>query len=195
MERFQREATAFFRNLYEGERKLLVFGEGRVGAPVMMIGEAPGEQESLQGRPFVGKAGKNLDAFLEQAGMDRASLYVTNVVKFRPTRRSEAGRVVNRPPTQEEIKLFLPWLLKEIELVDPRYIITLGNVPLKALTGRGSVIGDMHGRFIEWQGRRLFAMYHPASVIYNPGLKAVYSRDIVAFACQYREETEKEHGM
>ena len=195
MERFQREATAFFRNLYEGERKLLVFGEGRVGAPVMMIGEAPGEQESLQGRPFVGKAGKNLDAFLEQAGMDRASLYVTNVVKFRPTRRSEAGRVVNRPPTQEEIKLFLPWLLKEIDLVDPRYIITLGNVPLKALTGRGSVIGDMHGRFIEWQGRRLFAMYHPASVIYNPGLKAVYSRDIVAFACQYREETEKEHGM
>jgi DNA polymerase len=195
MERFQREATAFFRNLYEGERKLLVFGEGRVGAPVMMIGEAPGEQESLQGRPFVGKAGKNLDAFLEQAGMDRASLYVTNVVKFRPTRRSEAGRVVNRPPTQEEIKLFLPWLLKEIELVDPRYIITLGNVPLKALTGRGSVIGDMHGRFIDWQGRRLFAMYHPASVIYNPGLKAVYSRDIVAFACQYREETEKEHGM
>jgi DNA polymerase len=195
MERFQREATAFFRNLYEGERKLLVFGEGRVGAPVMMIGEAPGEQESLQGRPFVGKAGKNLDAFLEQAGMDRASLYVTNVVKFRPTRRSEAGRVVNRPPTQEEIKLFLPWLLKEIELVDPRYIITLGNVPLKALTGRGSVIGDMHGRFIDWQGRRLFAMYHPASVIYNPGLKAVYSRDIVAFACQYREETENEHGM
>ena len=194
MERFQREATAFFRNLYEGERKLLVFGEGRVGAPVMMIGEAPGEQESLQGRPFVGKAGKNLDAFLAQAGMDRASLYVTNVVKFRPTRRSEAGRVVNRPPTQEEIKLFLPWLLKEIDLVDPRYIITLGNVPLKALTGRGSVIGDMHGRFIDWQGRRLFAMYHPASVIYNPGLKAVYSRDITAFACQYREETEKERG-
>ena len=99
MERFQREATAFFRNLYEEERKVLVFGEGRVGAPVMMIGEAPGEQESLQGRPFVGKAGKNLDAFLAQAGMDRAALYVTNVVKFRPTRRSEAGRTVNRPPT------------------------------------------------------------------------------------------------
>ena len=195
MERFQKEATAFFRNLYEGERKVLVFGEGRMGARVMLIGEAPGEQESLQGRPFVGKAGKNLDAFLAQAGMDRAALYVTNVVKFRPTRVSAAGRTVNRPPTQEEIKLFLPWLLREIDLVDPKTIITLGNVPLKALTGRGSVIGDMHGRFIEWQGRRLFAMYHPASVIYNPGLKAVYSRDIVAFACQYREETEKEHGM
>ena len=194
MERFQKEATAFFRNLYEGERKVLVFGEGRVGVPVMMIGEAPGEQESLQGRPFVGKAGKNLDAFLAQAGMDRAALYVTNVVKFRPTKLSAAGRTVNRPPTQEEIKLFLPWLLREIDLVDPRYIITLGNVPLKALTGRGSVIGDLHGSFIDWQGRRLFPMYHPASVIYNPALKDVYSRDITAFACRYREESEKERG-
>ena len=194
MERFQKEVTAFFRNLYEGERKVLVFGEGRVGAPVMMIGEAPGEQESLQGRPFVGKAGKNLDAFLAQAGMDRAALYVTNVVKFRPTKVSAAGRTVNRPPTQEEVKLFLPWLLREIDLVAPKYIITLGNVPLKALTGRGSVIGEMHGQFIEWQGRQLFAMYHPASVIYNPGLKEVYSQDIAPFACRYREETEKERG-
>ena len=194
MERFQREATAFFRGLYEEERKVLVFGEGRVGAPVMMIGEAPGEQESLQGRPFVGKAGKNLDAFLAQAGMDRAALYVTNVVKFRPTKVSAAGRTVNRPPTQEEVKLFLPWLLREIDLVAPKYIITLGNVPVKALTGRGSVIGEMHGQFIEWQGRQLFAMYHPASVIYNPGLKEVYSRDIATFACRYREETEKERG-
>ena len=143
MERFQKEIMAFFRNLYEGERKVLVFGEGLVGAPVMMIGEAPGEQESLQGRPFVGKAGKNLDAFLAQAGMDRAALYVTNVVKFRPTRTSAAGRTVNRPPTQEEVRLFLPWLLREINLVNPKYIITLGNVPLKALTGRGSIIGGI----------------------------------------------------
>ena len=192
MERFQRELKAFFRDLYEEERKVLVFGEGRVGAPVMMIGEAPGEQESLQGRPFVGKAGKNLDAFLEEAGLDRASLYVTNVVKFRPTRQSAAGRTVNRPPTQEEIKLFLPWLTREIDLVNPKYVITLGNVPLKALTGRASVIGDMHGRFIDWEGRRLFAMYHPASVIYNPALKAVYSADIAAFARQYAKENKKE---
>ena len=194
MERFQREAKAFFQNLYEEERKVLVFGEGRVGAPVMMIGEAPGEQESLQGRPFVGKAGKNLDAFLAEAGLDRSALYVTNVVKFRPTRLSPAGRTVNRPPTQEEIKLFLPWLKREIELVDPRYVITLGNVPLKALTGRGSVIGELHGRFVDWEGRRLFAMYHPASVIYNPALKAVYSADIAAFARQYGEETKNDAG-
>ncbi|MDO4865082.1 MAG: uracil-DNA glycosylase [Clostridia bacterium] len=182
MEKLRGEMTAFFNNLYEEERKILVFGEGSVGAPVMMIGEAPGEQESLQGRPFVGKAGKNLDAFLEQAGMDRRELYVTNTVKFRPTKRSAAGRTVNRPPTQEEIRLFLPWLLKEIELVGPRCVITLGNVPLKALTGHGSVIGDLHGQLLDWNGRKLFPMYHPASVIYNPSLKDVYRHDIERFA-------------
>ena len=182
MEKLRGDMTAFVNSLYEEERKVLVFGEGSVGAPVMMIGEAPGEQESLQGRPFVGKAGKNLDAFLEQAGMDRRELYVTNTVKFRPTKRSAAGRTVNRPPTQEEIRLFLPWLLKEIELVGPRCVITLGNVPLKALTGHGSVIGDLHGQLLDWNGRKLFPMYHPASVIYNPSLKEIYRRDIERFA-------------
>ena len=182
MEKLRGDMTAFVNSLYEEERKVLVFGEGSVGAPVMMIGEAPGEQESLQGRPFVGKAGKNLDAFLEQAGMDRRELYVTNTVKFRPTKRSAAGRTVNRPPTQEEIRLFLPWLLKEIELVGPRRVITLGNVPLKALTGHGSVIGDLHGQLLDWNGRKLFPMYHPASVIYNPSLKEIYRRDIERFA-------------
>ena len=187
LERFQAELGAFIQKLYEGERKVLVFGEGRIGAPVLMIGEAPGEQETLQGRPFVGKAGKNLDAFLEGAGLDRGALYVTNTVKFRPTKRSPAGRTVNRPPTQEEVRLFRPWLLREIELVSPRYIVTLGNVPLRALTDRRSSIGDMHGQPVAWNGRVLFPMYHPASVIYNPSLKEVYRRDIDAFAQKFRE--------
>ena len=187
LERFQAELGAFIQKLYEGERKVLVFGEGSIGAPVLMIGEAPGEQETLQGRPFVGKAGKNLDAFLEGAGLDRGALYVTNTVKFRPTKRSPAGRTVNRPPTQEEVRLFQPWLLREIELVSPRYIVTLGNVPLRALTDRRSSIGDMHGQPVAWNGRVLFPMYHPASVIYNPSLKEVYRRDIDAFAQKFRE--------
>lgn len=190
MEAFRTALCAFVQGIYEGEKKVLVFGEGDVGAPVMMVGEAPGEQESLQGRPFVGKAGKNLDAFLEEAGLDRAALYVTNTVKFRPTKRSPAGRIVNRPPTQEEIKLFTPWLLREIELVDPACVITLGNVPLKALAGRKQVIGDVHGRFLDWNGRRLFPMYHPASVIYNPALKAVYRDDIARFAAWNRLRSE-----
>lgn len=182
MEKFRAELKAFIDSIYEEEVKVLVFGEGGERARVMMIGEAPGEQESLQGRPFVGKAGKNLDAFLLEAGMDRGELYVTNTVKFRPTKRSAAGRVVNRPPTQEEVRLSLPWLRREIELVDPVCVITLGNVPLRALTDRRSVIGDLHGRFLPWEGRLLYPMYHPASVIYNPSLKAVYQQDVAAFA-------------
>ena len=78
MEKFRAELAAFIDGIYEGERKVLVHGEGCIGARVMLIGEAPGEQETLQGRPFVGKAGKNLDEFLELAGIDRSQLYVSN---------------------------------------------------------------------------------------------------------------------
>ena len=181
MERFRAELRRFVDELYEGDKKVLVYGEGAPRARVMLIGEAPGEQETLLGRPFVGKAGKNLDAFLEAAGMDRSELYVTNTVKFRPTRVSPAGRTVNRPPTQEEIRLFLPWLKREIELVDPECLVTLGNVPLKALMGSRTVIGEVHGQFLALEGRKLYPLYHPASVIYNPSLKAVYQADVQRF--------------
>ena len=87
MDRFRRELENFVREVYEGERKVLVFGEGPLRARVMLVGEAPGEREALEGRPFVGRAGKNLDAFLEGAHIRREELYVTNAVKFRPTRR------------------------------------------------------------------------------------------------------------
>ncbi|MBQ4085363.1 MAG: uracil-DNA glycosylase, partial [Clostridia bacterium] len=99
MRRLQKDMTAFFQELSPGESRALVFGEGDMGAKTVLIGEAPGEQEALQGRPFVGRAGKNLDELLELAGLERQSLYITNTVKFRPTKVSAAGRLVNRPPT------------------------------------------------------------------------------------------------
>lgn len=178
LDRMREELNRLIAELYEGEKKILVHGEGEIGARVMLVGEAPGEQETLQGRPFVGKAGKNLNEFLELAGMERGELYVTNAVKFRPTKRSAAGRTVNRPPTREEVSLFLPWLRREIELVAPEVIVTLGNVPLRALTGPKAVIGDVHGALQEADGLRLYPMYHPASLIYNPGLREVYAEDI-----------------
>lgn len=193
MDKLNAELTAFIDGLYEGEKKVLVFGEGEANAPVMLVGEAPGEQESLLGRPFVGKAGKNLDEFLEGAGMERSALYVTNTVKFRPTKVSAAGRTVNRPPTQEEVKLFVPWLEREIALVDPKCVVTLGNVPLKALTDRRQVIGSLHGQFMDLNGRLLFPMYHPASVIYNPSLKEVYRRDLLVFAQWYKKNRSFAH--
>ena len=96
MDRFRRELEAFVREVYEGERKVLVFGEGPLHARVLLVGEAPGEREALEGRPFVGRAGKNLDAFLEGAHIQREELYVTNAVKFRPVRVSRAGALCNR---------------------------------------------------------------------------------------------------
>ncbi|MBQ6372917.1 MAG: uracil-DNA glycosylase [Clostridia bacterium] len=188
MDRFRAELRDFIDSGFDGMGDALVFGEGVPGARVMLIGEAPGEQETRFGRPFVGKAGKNLDEFLTVAGLDRAQLYVTNVVKLRPTKLSKAGRTVNRPPTRDEIERFLPWLLREISIVAPACIVTLGNVPLMALTDRHTVIGDVHGRLIHRDGRTLYPMYHPASVIYNPSLRPVYVEDIRRFGAWLRGE-------
>ena len=187
MKRLRAELEELIADIYAGESKVLVHGEGSIGARVMLIGEAPGQQETLQRRPFVGKAGKNLDEFLQLAEIDRSQLYVSNTVKFRPTKISPAGRVVNRPPTREEIALFLPWLRREIDLVAPHVIVTLGNVPLKALLGAKAVIGDVHGSMQLSEGLRIYPMYHPASMIYNPSLRSVYADDIRRLACILRE--------
>ena len=187
MDKFRRELEAFVQEVYEGERKVLVFGEGPLTARVMLVGEAPGAREALEGRPFVGQAGKNLNAFLEGAGIRRSELYVTNAVKFRPVRACASGRVANRPPTQEEVRLFAPWLRREIEIVRPECVVTLGNVPLRAVTGERLSIGEAHSRFLRAGARPLFAMYHPASVIYNPSLRAVYAEDLAVLANWLRD--------
>ena len=120
MDRFRRDCAAFFDELGSGAQKPLVFGDGQADGPVLMlVGEAPGEQEALEGRPFVGKAGRNLAGFLEALGLRRSEIYITNVVKVRPTRVSPAGRVVNRPPSREEKVLFTPWLMREVAVVRP----------------------------------------------------------------------------
>ena len=105
-EQKEREALkALIAGVMPGRESALVFGEGPQNPKLMLIGEAPGEQESLQGRPFVGKAGKNLDHFLELAGLAREEIYISNVVKIRPTKTGSTGRLSNRPPTKEEIAL------------------------------------------------------------------------------------------
>ena len=179
MEKLRREMTAFFQKLYVEEQKILVFGEGRVPARVALVGEAPGAQEALLGRPFVGRAGKNLDEFLALSGIRREDVYITNTVKFRPVRTSEAGNTVNRAPSREEIRLCLPFLRRELELVNPEVIVTLGNVPLKALTDSSAVIGEVHGQWLDCDGRRLYPLYHPASIIYNRALRPAYELDVM----------------
>ena len=159
-------------------RTKLVFGDGNPESEIMLIGEGPGEQEDLQGIPFVGPAGKLLDSMLQMIDLDRSRVYIANMVKCRPPH--------NRDPQPSEQQACRAWLDRQIELVDPKCVITLGNVPLRALTDRARTVGEAHGQFEDWEGRLLFPMYHPASVIYNPSLKAVYSRDIDVFAQWYQ---------
>lgn len=163
-------------------------GEGPGDARVALIGEAPGREEALQGRPFVGKAGKNLDEFLASTGLRREELYITNAVKFRPTRVSAKGTTANRTPTTKEVALFRPWLIEELEALRPALLVTLGNTPLRALTGGKTAIGDAHGRVLcETLGARLFPLYHPASIIYNRALKPVYEDDLRVLQACMRE--------
>ena len=181
LKQLNQEMETFFASIFAAEEKPLVFGEGNGSHPqLMLVGEAPGEQEVLQKRPFVGKAGKNLDEFLALAGLDGSAIYVSNVVKIRPTEKGPTGRTRNRAPNQEELALFTPFLMRESALVQPGIIVTLGNVPLQAYLGKHQTVGQCHGKVhLTQDGMRVFSLYHPASMIYRPQLRETYAEDIM----------------
>jgi len=164
--------------------KDIVLGDGTTNSRVVLIGEAPGAKEVELRKPFVGQAGKHLEEFLDILDLDRQDLYITNVVKFRPTRESKkTGNKVNRPPTNKEIESFKEYLLKEIGIISPEIVVTLGNVPLKTITNNKSAkIGDFHGRLltnnIDNKEYKVFPLYHPAAIIYRRELKSVYLSDL-----------------
>ena len=165
----------------------MVFGEGDIKARIMLIGEAPGAEEIRLKRPFVGRAGKNLDMFLAVIGQKRETIYISNVVKYRPVRRSKKGTVANRSPNRKEIRAFSTLLMEEIRIIQPEIVVTLGNVPLFAVTGDMTLkIGTVHAKTMpidaEGHACTLFPLYHPASIIYNRALKAVYAEDLRVLA-------------
>ncbi|HOQ37376.1 MAG TPA: uracil-DNA glycosylase [Acetivibrio sp.] len=176
------------KNLYELYEKMffgreIVLGDGNADTRLILIGEAPGKDEVQQGKPFVGAAGKNLSEFLNKLGINREDIYITNAIKYRLSKvNPETNRVTNRPATKREIEDNREYLLKEINIIDPEYIVTLGNVPLRAICGSDVTIGELHGRLsrVEILGTEydLFPLYHPASVIYNVRLKEVYYKDL-----------------
>lgn len=161
----------------------MVYGEGDAAADILLVGEAPGAEETRLSRPFVGKAGKNLDEFLDILDLKREDIYITNVVKFRPYKISAKGTLSNRPPSRDEFACMLPHLIREIEAVAPRIVVTLGNVPLRAVLGqKGATIGSIHAEVVNAKARShlftLFPLYHPASIIYNRALEPVYQEDL-----------------
>lgn len=163
-----------------------VFGEGPLPCSVMFVGEAPGAQEAKEGRPFIGKAGKQLDEMLSEVMIDRNRVFVSNAVKYRPTKND--GRA-NRTPTTKEINA-ARWLLDiEIEKADPKVIVALGNSPLFAIVKDSKIkIGEVHGQFQNLDGRLLFPIYHPASLIYNPSLRDTFRKDLSILAKWIRDE-------
>ena len=138
----------------------LVFGEGDPDANLMIVGEAPGEDEDAQGRPFVGRSGQLLDRILDSVGLHRDDIYVTNIVKYRPPG--------NRNPTQPESAASEPLLLEQIKLIRPQVIATLGNVPTQYFLGTKDGITKTHGTWYEWHGLKVFPLYHPAYLLRNP---------------------------
>ena len=146
--------------LHRGRTKV-VFGSGNANADLMFVGEAPGQQEDLQGLPFVGRAGKLLDQLLEEVGLQRSDVFITNVLLCRPPG--------NRDPQQDEIDTCKPYLHHKIELIEPKVICTLGNFATKLLTRSQRGITGVHGRpqVHELGGRtvRVFPIYHPAAAL------------------------------
>ncbi|MFL5945909.1 MAG: uracil-DNA glycosylase [Gaiellaceae bacterium] len=156
-----------------GGRTQVVFGSGDPAADLMFVGEAPGFHEDKQGVPFVGAAGKLLDQLLAAIGLARSDVYVANVLKCRPPG--------NRDPVPEEIEACEGHLWKQIELIQPRVVATLGNFATKLLSGRPTGITRVHGQEQETTlgGRRvlLYPIFHPAAALYTPRMLEVLKAD------------------
>src|SRR3990170_4086395 len=165
----KREASGCDRCRLAQTRTQVVFGVGNPDADLMFVGEAPGFHEDQQGFPFVGQAGKLLDRLLEGIGLTRADVYVANVLKCRPPG--------NRDPQPEEIAACEPHLFRQIELIEPTLVATLGNFSTKLLSGKPAGITRVHGHEQEVTlGVRqvlLYPLYHPAAALYTPSMLKV----------------------
>ena len=147
--------------------KNLVFGDGNINSKIMLIGEGPGANEDAEGKPFVGRAGKLLDKMLAAIHLDRAKVYISNVVNYRPPD--------NRKPTEEEIEKYLPYLISHIEIINPKIILLLGSTALNALIGNEVVISKARGKWMQKQIAStkpwIIASFHPAFLMRQPDQK------------------------
>ena len=151
-------------------RTRLVFGAGSPDADLMFIGEAPGYHEDQQGVPFVGRAGELLTKIIEAIGFARDQVYIGNVLKCRPPG--------NRNPAPDETMACLPFLLRQIEIIQPRIIVTMGNPATQSLLQTKQGITKLRGRFTEWHGIEVMPTFHPAYLLRNPAVKRTVWEDM-----------------
>ena len=151
-------------------RKTIVFGEGSAKARLVFVGEAPGEEEDNQGRPFVGRAGQLLTKIIGAMGLKREDVYICNILKCRPPG--------NRNPKDDEIAACEPFLVKQLEALNPEVICALGTFAARTLLRTDVPISAMRGRFHDYHGRRLMPTYHPAYLLRNPDAKKLVWEDV-----------------
>ena len=156
----------------------LVFADGNPQARIMFVGEAPGREEDLEGLPFVGRSGKLLDRMLAAIGLDRTNAYIANVIPWRPPG--------NRTPTPQETQICLPFIQRQIELVNPEVLVTLGNPSTQTLLGKREGIMKTRGKWFEYDtGTRVIramATFHPAYLLRSPSYKRMAWQDLRAIA-------------
>jgi len=155
--------------LHKGRNKI-VFGDGNPKAELVFIGEGPGADEDIQGLPFVGRAGKLLTQMIEAMGLQRKDVYICNVVKCRPPQ--------NRAPEPDEVETCSPYLIRQIDVINPKVLVCLGAVAAKTLLETTKGITQFRGQWLEWRGRRLMATYHPAYLLRNPAAKGEVWKDL-----------------
>ena len=149
--------------------KNIVFSDGNPNSRIMIIGEGPGANEDMEGMPFIGRAGHLLDKMLQSIKKSRKNVYITNVVNYRPPE--------NRSPTEEEIQKYIPFLIRHIEIINPKILLLLGSTALNTIIGNDEVISNVRGKWIEKEiGKRktsILASFHPAFLIRQPTQKAM----------------------
>lgn len=144
-------------------RKNVVFGVGDPGARLMFVGEGPGADEDEQGLPFVGRAGQLLTKIINAMGLEREDVYIANCVKCRPPN--------NRNPEPDELETCMPFLMKQIDAINPEVIVCLGAVAARDILKTEVPISKLRGKFIDWNGRKLMPTFHPAFLLRNPNMK------------------------
>ncbi|MBQ7728216.1 MAG: uracil-DNA glycosylase [Clostridia bacterium] len=161
-------------------RTNVVFGEGNPDADLMFVGEAPGEQEDLSGKPFVGRSGQLLDRYLEYVGIRREDVFIANIIKCRPP--------ANRDPKPSEEELCMPYLREQVRLIRPKIIVCLGRIAAMKLIREDYRITEEHGQWVRKGNFLMTAVFHPAAILRDPRNKELMLDDMISISKKLTEE-------